>query len=179
MAKRIPELIIPDEVIMNKILLLRGKKVMISNDLAELYGVTPKRLNEQVKRNIKRFPKHFMFQLSEQEKDKVVAICDHLQNLKFSPYLLYVFTEHGTVMLANVLNSERAIQASVRIVEIYIKMREKILTNKELLLKMEQLEKRVGSQDEKIVTIFQYLKKFIEIKEKPRKQVGLKRKEEQ
>jgi hypothetical protein len=81
----------------------------------------------------------------------VVAICDHLQNLKYSPYLPYVFTEHGTVMLANVLNSERAIQASVRIVEIYIKMRENILTNKELLLKMEQLEKRVGSQDEKIV----------------------------
>ena len=152
---------------------------MISNDLAELYGVTTKRLNEQVKRNINRFPKHFMLQLTEQEKDKVVANCDHLQNLKYSPYLPYVFTEHGTVMLANVLNSERAIQASVRIVEIYIKMRENILTNKELLLKMEQLEKRVGSQDEKIVMVFKYLKKFVEVQEKPRKQVGFKRKDEQ
>jgi hypothetical protein len=179
MAKKMSELMIPDEVIMNKILLLRGKKVMVSNDLAELYGVTPKRLNEQVKRNIKRFPKHFMFQLSEQEKDKVVANCDHLQNWKYSPYLPYVFTEHGTVMLANVLNSERAILASIRIVEIYIKIRENILTNKELLLKMEQLEKKVSSQDEKIVMIFKYLKKFIEVQEKPRKRVGFKRKEEQ
>ncbi len=179
MAKKEPEIMIPDEVIMNKILLIRGQKVMISNDLAELYGVTTKRLNEQVKRNIKRFPNHFMFQLTEQEKDNVVANCDHIQNLKYSPYLPYVFTEHGTVMLANVLNSERAILASVRIVEIYIKMRENILTNKEFLLKMEQLEKRVGSQDEKIIMIFKYLKKFIEVQDKPRKQVGYKRKDEQ
>jgi phage regulator Rha-like protein len=174
-----PEIIIPEEVILNKILFLRGEKVMISNDLAMLYGVTTKRLNEQVKRNIKRFPKHFMFQLSEQEKDKVVANCDHLKNLKYSPYLPYVFTEHGTVMLANVLNSERAIQVSVRIVEIYIKMRENILTNQELLQKMEQLEKRVGNHDEKIGIIFQYLKKFIEVQEKPRKRVGYKRRDEQ
>ena len=93
MSKKGPEIIIPDEVIMNKIILIRGQKVMISNDLAELYGVTTKRLNEQVKRNIKRFPQHFMFRLDEQEKDKVVAICDHLQNMKYSPYLPYVFTE--------------------------------------------------------------------------------------
>ena len=152
---------------------------MISNDLAELYGVTTKRLNEQVKRNIKRFPQHFMFQLNEQEKDKVVAICDHLQNVKYSPYLPYVFAEHGTVMLANILNSDRAIQASIRIVKIYIKMRTNILTNKELLLKMEQLEKRVGSQDEKIVLVFKYLKKFVDVQEKPRKRVGYKRNDEQ
>ena len=93
MVKNKSEIIIPDEVIMNKIIMIRGQKVMISNDLAELYGVTTKRLNEQVKRNIKRFPKHFMFQLTEQEKEKVVAICDHLLNLKYSPYLPYVFTE--------------------------------------------------------------------------------------
>ncbi|HYW96370.1 MAG TPA: ORF6N domain-containing protein [Bacteroidales bacterium] len=107
MTKKEPEIMIPDEVVINKILLIRGQKVMIGNDLAELYRVTTRRLNEQVKRNIKRFPKHFMFQLTEHEKDKVVAICDHLQNLKYSPYIPYVFTEHGTVMLANVLYSER------------------------------------------------------------------------
>ena len=168
------ENIIPEEVIMSKIILIRGQKVMISSDLADLYGITTKRLNEQVKRNIKRFPPHFMFQLTEAEKDKVVANCDHLQNLKYSPYLPYVFTEHGTVMLANILNSDRAIQVSIRIVEIYIKMREYILTNKELLLKMEQLEKRVGHQDEKIVLVFNYLKRFIEVQEKPRKRVGFK-----
>jgi len=144
------------------------------NDLAELYGVTTKRLNEQVKRNHKRFPQHFMFQLTEEEKDKVVANCDHLQNIKYSPYLPYVFTEHGTVMLANILNSDRAIQVSIRIVEIYIKMRVYILTNKDLLLKMEQLEKRVDHQDEKIVLVFNYLKRFIEVQEKPRKRIGFK-----
>ena len=88
-------ILIPEEAIMSKIILIRGQKVMISNDLAALYGVTTKRLNEQVKRNRKRFPQHFMFQLTEKEKDKVVANCDHLQNIKYSPYLPYVFTEHS------------------------------------------------------------------------------------
>jgi hypothetical protein len=178
MAMDNSEFIIPDEVIMNKILLIRGQKVMVSNDLAVLYGVTTKRLNEQVKRNIKRFPGNFMFQLTEKEKDKVVAICDHLQNLKYSPYLPYVFTEHGTVMLANVLNSDRAIQVSIRIVEIYIRMRKYMLSNKELLLKIEQLEKRIGNQDERIALVFNYLKKFIEFQEVPRKQIGFKREDE-
>jgi hypothetical protein len=104
MVKKDSQIMIPDEVIMSKIILIRGQKVMISNDLAELYGVTTKRLNEQVKRNIKRFPGHFMFQLTENEKENVVAICDHLQNLKYSPYLPYAFTEHGSVMLANVFS---------------------------------------------------------------------------
>jgi len=168
------DILIPEEAIMRKIMLIRGQKVMISNDLAELYGVTTKRLNEQVKRNITRFPLQFMFQLTEQEKDKVVANCDHLQNIKYSPYLPYVFTEHGTVMLANILNSDRAIKVSIRIVEIYIKLREYILTNKDLLLMIEQLEKRADHQDEKIVLVFNYLKRFIEVQEKPRKRVGFK-----
>jgi len=179
MSKNGTEIIIPDEVIMNKIILIRGQKVMISNDLAELYSVTTKRLNEQVKRNIKRFPQHFMFQLNEQEKGKVVANCDHLQNIKYSPYLPYVFTEFGTIMLANILNCDRAIQVSLRIVEIYIKMRANILTNKDLMLKMEQLEKRVGSQDVRIVLVFKYLNKFVDVQEKPRKRVGYKRNDEQ
>jgi hypothetical protein len=99
MKEPVKSIAIPDEVIMSKIILIRGQKVMISNDLAELYGVTTKRLNEQVKRNVKRFPGHFMFQLTEIEKEKVVANCDHLQNLKYSPYLPYAFTEHGSVCL--------------------------------------------------------------------------------
>jgi len=96
-------LMVPDELIMNKILNIRGMKVMIDSDLAELYGVTTKRFNEQVKRNAKRFPVDFMFQLSEQEKQEVVANCDHLNRLKFSPVLPHAFTEHGAVMLASVL----------------------------------------------------------------------------
>jgi hypothetical protein len=119
-----------------------------------------------------------MFQLTEKEKDEVVANCDHLQNLKYSPYLPYVFTEHGTVMLANVLNSDRAIQVSIRIVEIYVKMREFVLSNKELLLKVEELEKRIGKQDEKIALVLNHLKKFIEFQDIPRKQIGFKQEDE-
>lgn len=178
MADQNSQIVIPDEVIMNKILLIRGHKVMISNDLAELYGVTVKRLNEQVKRNIKRFPGHFMFQITVEEKENLVANCDHLLNLKYSPYLPYVFTEHGTIMIANILNSNRAIQVSIRIVEIFIKMRENILTHKDLLLKIELLEKMVGGQDEKISLVFEYLKKFIDVQEKPRKKIGYKSRDE-
>ncbi|MBE9489191.1 MAG: ORF6N domain-containing protein, partial [Bacteroidetes bacterium] len=96
--------LVPKEIIMSKILVIRNQKVIIDKDLAELYEVKTKRLNEQVKRNVKRFPSNFMFQLTKEEKEYVVANCDHLKNLKFSPFLPYVFTEHGTMMLANVLN---------------------------------------------------------------------------
>ncbi len=156
---------IPDEVIMSKILLIRGKKVMIDSDLAGLYGVPTKRLNEQVKRNAKRFPEHFMFQLNQEEKDKVVANCDHLKKLKYSPFLPYVFTEHGTVMLANVLNSDRAIQTSIRIVEIYIKMREILLTHKDILIRLEKIEHTLVGHDEKIMLIFEYLKQLEKTKQ--------------
>jgi hypothetical protein len=171
--------VIPDEIIMNKILLIRGKRVIIGNDLAVLYGVTTKRLNEQVKRNIKRFPAHFMFQLSKEEKDNVVANCDHLQKLKYSPFLPYAFTEYGTVMLANVLNSERAIQASVRIVEIFIKIREIILSHKAILQKIEQIQKKLIEHDNQLLIFFKYLKRLEQAKQeeinfKRRKKIGFK-----
>jgi len=93
MVKKILETTIPDEFVMSKILVIRDQRVMIDKDLAELYGVTTKQLNQQVKRNSDRFPGNFMFQLTEEEKDKVVTICDHLRSLKFSPNLPYAFTE--------------------------------------------------------------------------------------
>jgi len=106
---------LPDKVIMRKIFVIRKLRVMLDMDLAELYGVTTKRLNEQVRRNNKRFPEDFMFQLTEKEKNEVVAICDHLDRLKFSPHLPHVFTEHGAVMLASVLSSARAIIVNIQI----------------------------------------------------------------
>src|ERR1700761_144944 len=115
MAKTAKKRNMPDEIILSKILIIRNKKVMIDRDLAELYGVTTKRLNEQVKRNIKRFPEDFMFQLNEVEKNGVVANCDHLKALKFSSVMPYAFTEHGAVMLASVLNSEIAVKVNVQI----------------------------------------------------------------
>jgi hypothetical protein len=126
-------MIIPDELIMNKILFVRGVKVMIDSDLADLYGVPTKRLNEQVKRNIKRFPDDFMFRLTEQEKQEVVANCDHLRLLKFSPNLPYVFTEHGAVMLASILNSDRAILVNIQIVRVFTRMRQLLESHSEIL----------------------------------------------
>ena len=152
--------LIPDELIMNKILNIRGVKVMIDRDLAELYGVTTKRLNEQVKRNVKRFPVDFMFQLTEQEKQEVVANCDHLKRLKFSPGLPNVFTEHGAVMLASILNSERAVLVYIQIIRIFIRLRQLLETRTEIIQKLEQLEKNDIEQDQKISRIFEYFRQL-------------------
>jgi len=170
---------IPDELIMSKILLIRGVKVMIDSDLAMLYGVTTKRLNEQVRRNFRRFPVDFMFQLTELEKIEVVAICDHLGKLKFSPYLPNVFTEHGAVMLASVLNSERAIHVNVQIVRIYNRMRELILTNKDIIHELEKMKIQLSDHEEKIISVFEYLNQFERAKlqsmdQKDRPRIGFK-----
>lgn len=125
------------------LLLIRDRRVMIDKDLAELYCIPTKRLNEQVKRNINRFPEDFMFQLTIVEKVKVVAFCDHLKSLRFSASLPYVFTEHGAVMLASVLNSDRAIAVNIQIVRIFTRIREMILANKDILLKLGQMEKQL------------------------------------
>lgn len=168
------ESLVPEEYIMSKILVLRGQKVMIDRDLAELFGVETKRLNEQVKRNIKRFPQRFMFQLTTEEKDQVVANCDYLSNLKYSPHLPYVFTEHVTVMLANVLNSERAIQTSIFIVEVFIKLREIFTDTLNLKIEIERIKHKIQSQDKNIELVFSYLDELIDKQTQPkeRKRIG-------
>ncbi len=138
-------LLIPIEHIENKIMLIRGQKVIIDSDLAELYGVKTKRLNEQVKRNNKRFPKDFIFQLTKSEKEEAVAECDRLSKLKFSPTLLFVFTEHGAIMAASVLNSKRAIEISVYVVRVFIKLREILMSQKELALKLSEVEHQLAA----------------------------------
>ena len=169
---------------MNKIFLIRNERVMIDRDLAELYGVTTKRLNEQVKRNAKRFPPHFMFQLSHEEKDYLVANCDHLEKIKYSPYLPYAFTEHGTIMLANVLNSDKAISAGIKVVEVFITMREMLMQHKDLIGEIEKIKMNLLDYDKKIVLIFEYLNQFERMKQEEfnlinRKRTGYKRKDEQ
>lgn len=156
--------IIADEVIMNKIVIIRNQRVMIDSDMAELYGVSTKRLNEAVKRNLKRFPVDFMFQLTITEKEELVANCDHLKKLKFSPYLPFAFTEHGAVMLASVLNSERAITVNIQIVRIFNKMREMMLLHKDLLLEMQKINSILVDHNDKIELIFEYLKQFEQTK---------------
>lgn len=143
------------EIIENKILLIRDEEVMLDADLAALYGVTTKRLNEQVKRNRDRFPEDFMFQLSEKEQAEVVANCDHLKRLKFSPNLPHAFTEHGATMLATVLNSPVAVQASIQVVRAFVKLRQILSTSKELAHKLEQLERTTEKHDEEIKAILE------------------------
>ena len=117
-------ILVPTEAIETRIFLIRGKKVMINTDLAKLYKVQTKVLNQSVKRNIKRFPEDFMFQLTKEEKEEVVTNCDHLSKLRFSPVLPYVFTEQGVAMLSSVLNSERAIMVNIQIMRTFTKLRE-------------------------------------------------------
>lgn len=165
---------IPDEIIINKIIVLRDKKVMIDRDIAELYGVTTKRLNEQVKRNLKRFPEDFMFQITKEEKTELILQFEHLNGLKFSPVLPYVFTEHGAVMLASVLNSEKAIEVNIQIVRVFTQIRQMLTDNTELRLEIEKIKKKVDNHSKNIEVIFQYLDELLEKKEKPivRKQIG-------
>ena len=137
---------LPAERIERLILLIREQKVMLDADLAELYGVPTKALNQAVKRNQERFPPDFMFQLTRQEKAEVVTNCDHLQRLKFSPTLPHVFTEHGAIMLANVLNSHVAVQVSIQIVRAFIKLREAVVSHKDLALRLDQLEQKYDAQ---------------------------------
>lgn len=150
------------EIIEKKILFIRGKKVIIDRDLANLYGITTKVLNQAVKRNKIRFPEDFMFQLTKTEKEEVVTNCDHLQFLKFSYQLPYVFTEQGVAMLSSVLNSERAIQINILIMRAFTKLREILLTHKELAVKIDALERKYGEHDETIKTILEAIKQLLE-----------------
>ena len=138
--------LVPLERIERSILLIRGEKVIIDADLAGFYGVPTKRLNEQVKRNIDRFPEDFMFQLSQGEKDEVVANCDHLNNIKFSPTLPYAFTEHGALMAANVLNSPQAVEMSVFVVRAFVRLRQLLSSHADLARKVNALEKKYDHQ---------------------------------
>lgn len=125
-----------------RILVIRGQKVMIDADLADLYGVPTKRLNEQVKRNADRFPADFMFQLTAEEKAEVVANCDHLAKLKFSKSLPFAFTEHGAIQASNVLASPQAVEMGVYVVRAFVRLREVLASSRELAAKLDALEQK-------------------------------------
>ncbi len=178
MAKAMAAMTATDEAIVNRIHMIRGQKVMLDEDLAELYHVPTGRLNEQVKRNIDRFPKYFMFQLTDQEFTNLKS-----QNATSRwggrRKLPFAFTEHGVLMLSSILNSAIAIMVNIQIMRIYTKMREFLLTNQEILVKLEQLERKVDGHDEKIQVIFAYLKKLLNPPVEPRPRIGFRRKDEQ
>ena len=169
--------LVPRERIEQTILIIRAHQVMLDADLAGLYGVTTKRLNEQVKRNRKRFPADFMFQLTSREKAEVVANCDHLTRLKFSPAKPFAFTEHGAVMVASVINSERAVEVSVYVVRAFVKLRELLGTHKKLAQKLAQLERRVESHDDHIHSLFEAIRQLMEPPTSRSRRIGFKPRE--
>jgi hypothetical protein len=142
--------LIPQERIERSILFLRGEKVMLDADLAALYGVTTRRLNEQVRRNWDRFPPDFIFQLTAEEKAEVVANCDHLTRMRFSSALPLAFTEHGAIMAASVLNSKRAIDASIVVVRVFVRLRQLLASHAELARKLDSLEKKCEVEFEQV-----------------------------
>ena len=156
MAKRT---IVPAEKIDRAILSLRSKRVMLDADLAIVFGTTTKRLNERVKRNIDRFPSDFLFQLTGEEKDWVVANCDHLKQLRFSPVTPYAFTEHGTIMVAAILNTPIAVEASVAVVRAFIKLREILSQNKDLAKRLNELE---AKYDHQFKIVFDTIRKLMQ-----------------
>jgi hypothetical protein len=140
------KLMIPVERIEQSILLIHGQKVILDADLAKLYDVSTKRLNQQVRRNSNRFPEDFMFQLAAEEKSKVVANCNHLSRLKFSRTLPYAFTEHGTIMAASVLNTPRAVETSILVVRTFVRLRQMLTSHTELARKLAALERKYDEQ---------------------------------
>lgn len=157
------------EKIESKIYFIRGQKVMIDYDLAALYGVSTKVLNQAVKRNINRFPEDFMFRLTRQEKEEVVTNCDHLKTLKFSPQLPHAFTEQGVAMLSSVLNSERAITVNIQIMRTFTKLRALLSTHKDLQRKIEEMEKKY---DQQFKVVFNAIRALISPEETKKKRIG-------
>ena len=164
--------LIPFEVITRKILIIRGQKVMIDTDIAKLYGVPTKVLNQAVKRNLERFPLDFMFELTSEEKDEVVTNCDHLKKLKFSPNFPKAFTEHGALMLASILNSAKAVEASVYVVRAFVRLREVLASHKDLAQKLKELENKYEGHDEQIREIIEAINQLLLPPEKPKPPIG-------
>ncbi|HPS51892.1 MAG TPA: ORF6N domain-containing protein [Bacteroidales bacterium] len=171
---------VPEEVIISKIYLIRDQKIMLDRDLAFLYGVSTKVLNQAVRRNIRRFPEDFMFQMKPGEfniwRSQIVTSKSERMGIRRPPHC---FTEQGVAMLSSVLNSEQAIEANIRIIRIFTRMRQMLVTHKDILLKLEQFEKQMDRNTSDIQLIFQALKQLLTTQEEPRKRIGYRRPSEQ
>ena len=181
MAMATKAMIIPDELVINKIYLICGQKVMVDRDLAKLYGVPTKAFNQAVKRNAERFPGDFMFRLTKKEWESLRSqfVTLEIGRGKYPKYLPYVFTEQGVAILSSVLNSETAIRVNIQIIRVFTKMRELLLTHKDILLQLEKMEKKLTRHDEDIALIFEYLKQLLNPPQPPRNKIGFRRKNEQ
>lgn len=170
---------LPDELVMNKIYLIRGCKVMLDSDLSELYQVETKALKQAVKRNLDIFPEHFMFELTKEEFDLLRSqiVTSNNQGRGGVRYLPMVFTEHGVLQLANVVRSTRAKQVSIRIIEVFVRIREMLLDNTELRLAIEQLKQETQNNTKNIEVVFRYFEELLAKTEKnqtPRMPIGFK-----
>lgn len=172
---------IPDEVVLSKIFIVRGQKVMIDRDLAELYGVETRVLKQAVKRNISRFPSDFLFEMSREEfdlwRDEFATTTGERKGIRYAPFC---FTEQGVTMLACVLNSDRAILLNIQIVRIFTKIREALTDTLSFKLEIEEIKKKLETQDKNIELVFTYLDELIEKREnnQTRPRVGYRRQNE-
>jgi len=155
------QIMLPETTIISKIFLIRGKKIILDRDLANFYGIETRRLKEQVRRNPERFPEDFMIEFTKEELENFRKQFGNsnkeIMGLRIPPF---AFTEHGILMLASVLNTERAIQVNIQLVRIFNKMREMLQSNKELIVELEQLRDKINDHDNKFILIFDYLKQF-------------------
>ena len=169
--------LVPIERITNKIYLIRNVKVMLDRDLAELYGVETKRLKEQVRRNIERFPEDFMFELTKDElgnwRSQFATSNQDIMGLRIPPF---VFTEHGILMLSSVLKSERAIQVNIQIMRAFTQLRQMLSTHEDLKRKIESMEKKY---DQQFQIVFEAIKQLLATDEKPKRKIGYTVKEKQ
>lgn len=155
-----------------RIFLIRGHRIMIDRDIAELYEVPTKALNQAVKRNQERFPDGFMFRLTKAEARELVTNCDRFSLLRHSSATALAFTEYGIAMLSSVLRSKRAIQINIRIIQAFIRLREWALTHGELARKFAELESKIKTHDRHIQNIFEAIRKLVKAPEPPRKTIG-------
>ncbi len=173
MAKKNQAIRVVEEKIINKIYLIRGMKVMLDFELSELYETETKQLKRQVRRNIERFPDDFMFELTSKEFSDLRSQFG-TSSWGGSRYSPMAFTEQGVAMLSSVLNSNTAIKVNIQIIRVFTRMKEMLLTNKDILLKLEQLENKVSQHDENIQMIFEALKQLLNPPQEPRKRIGFK-----
>ncbi len=169
--------ILPDETVINKIFVIRGQKVMLDRDLALLYGVETKRLKEAVKRNLKRFPEDFMFEMTSTElenwRSQIATSNGDKMGLRYAPFC---FTEQGVSMLSSILTSDRAIEVNIQIMRVFTRMRQLLLDNNELRLVIDEIKKKTDNNTQNIELVFKYLDKLVQQQEnpEPRTQIGYK-----
>lgn len=175
MTKTETAIAIPEEVVMNKIYVVRGQKVMVDRDLAKLYGVETKQLKRQVNRNIIRFPDDFMFEMNKDEFENWrsqfgTSNSSDTMGLRYAPY---VFTEQGVAMLSGVLNSPKAIQVNIQIMRVFTRIRAILTDNTDLRLAIEKLERKTDNNTKNIEIVFQYIDELAEKKEKPKPRTSI------